>query len=79
MGRTCALKPNMERMVAAGTSMSTPSVSTVPTSTLLFNKRGRKERTAVILELQVPDLVDEQRLERCVEERERLEPLEEPG
>jgi len=32
----------------------------------------------VVLELEVADLVDEQRLERGVEERGRLEPLEVP-
>jgi len=71
----------MERIVAAGTSMSTPSArGRVPVSELrekVETRRGRG-RTAVVLELQVPDLVDEERLERGVEEGRRLEPLQVP-
>lgn len=70
----------MLRMAAAGTSISTPSAKWKgPVSLGEERTKRRKRRTAVILQLQVPHLVDEESLERGMEEGEGLEPLEEPG
>lgn len=67
----------MLRMVAAGTSMSTPSETAegCVSGSSAFSSEPR-HRTAMIFELQVADLVDEESLEGGVEEGRRLEPLQ---
>lgn len=57
--------------------MSTPSGQGGSVSDYQHSRASYEcELTSVILELEVPDFVDEKRLEGRVEERERFEPSE---
>ena len=75
----CARRPKMDRIVAAGTSISTPYCGTRAENARVSQPLHYRKRCAHLdfLELEIAQLVDGERLERGVEERDGVQPLEE--
>jgi hypothetical protein len=71
----CARRPNVERIVAAGTSSSTPYYVRGSES---FSPDVGKGRTTylIFLQLQEAKLVNSERLERGMEEGDSVQPLQ---
>lgn len=73
--KDCARSPNDDRMVAAGTSKSTPYCIKLVTGA----KQKGENTYLVINKLQIPELVHRQRFESGMEERDSVQPLQEFG
>jgi hypothetical protein len=71
----CARSPNVERIVAAGTSSSTPYCICGSNSLSLGVRKGRTAYL-IFLQLQETKLIDSERLERGMEERNSVQPLQ---